>query len=135
MEARSIPKGVTALKIYFIILGIIYVVMGLILPPAMMTAMRAAMEAAAEFGAAPVAFGGIGFVWGFFLVCWGIFMIIIGPQLGQGRGWARIAAIVVGILSLPHFPVGTVLGILCLVILFGQEGKAYFITRPESSPA
>lgn len=128
MEARSIPKGVTVLKIYFIILGIIYVLMGLILPPIMMAVMRAAMEAAAEFGTAPVAFGGIGFVWGFFLVCWGIFMIIIGPQLGRGRGWARIAAIVVGILSLPSFPVGTVLGILCLVYLLGDECKAYFMT-------
>ncbi len=128
MEARSIPKGVTVLKIYFLIVGILSILMGLILPPIMMVAMRAAMEAAAEFGTTPLAFGGVGFVWGFFFVCWGIFQIIIGLQLGQGRGWARIAAIVVGILSLPNIPIGTVLGILCLVHLLGDEGKAYFMT-------
>lgn len=128
MEARSIPKGVTVLKIYFIIVGILSILMGFILPPIMMVAMRAAMEAAPEFGTTPVAFGGVGFVCGFFFFCWGIFEIIIGLQLGRGRGWARIAAIVVGILSLPNIPIGTVLGILCLVHLLGDEGKAYFMT-------
>lgn len=128
MEARSIPKGVTVLKIYFMIAGILSILMGLILPPIMMVAMRAAMEAAAEFSTTPVAFGGVGFVWGFIFICWGIFMIVIGLQLGQGKGWARIAAIVVGIISLPSIPVGTVLGILCLVYLLGDECKAYFVT-------
>ncbi len=128
MEARSIPKGVTVLKIYFMVLGIIYAVLGLIIPPIFMRVMQAAMEASAEFSTPSVAFGGAGFVWGFFIVCWGIFMIVIGLQLGSGKGWARIAAIVVGILSLPSFPGGTVLGILCLVYLLGDECKAYFVT-------
>ncbi|MFQ5905110.1 MAG: hypothetical protein ACE5JA_00905 [bacterium] len=125
MEARSMPTGVAVLKWYFIIVGIISIIMALIVPSIFAAVMRAAVEATGEFGAG-AAVGGVGFFWAFFLICWGIFEIFIGLHLGKGRGWARIAAIVVGIVSLPSIPIGTVLGILCLVILFGQEGKAYF---------
>jgi len=125
MEARSMPTGVGVLKWYFVIAGILSILFALVLPSIMATIMRAAMEATGEFGAG-AAVGGIGFFWAFCAICWGIFEIFIGLNLGKGRGWARIAAIIVGILSLPSIPIGTVLGILCLVILFGQEGKAYF---------
>lgn len=131
MEARSIPKGVTVLKIYFIVLGIIYVLLGLILPPIMMATVRASMEAAGEFGAPAVAFAGAGLLWGFLLIlflCWGILMIIIGLHLSKGYRWARIGAIIVGVWSLCSIPVGTVLGILCLAFLENEEGWAYFHT-------
>jgi len=126
MESRSIPTGVAVLKWYFIIWGIITILMGLILPWMIVGMMRMAMEATGEVEAQAVA-GGIAFFWGFFAVCWGIFDILIGFFLGKGAGWARIAAIIVGILSLLSFPIGTILGIICLVVLFGEEGKAYFM--------
>ena len=127
MEAKKMPTGVVVLQWYFIILGGISVLMGLVLPPIFTGIMRAAMlEADPELCPFTVIFGLIAFFWGFFGVAYGTFQILIGVFLGRGRGWARIAALVVGILSLLNVPVGTVLGILCLVVLLSEEGKAYF---------
>ena len=126
MESRSMPTGVGVLKWYFIIWGVITIILGLTMPWMIVSMMRMAVEATGEVGAEALA-GGIAFFWGFFAICWGIFDVFIGIFLGKGAGWARIAAIIVGILSLLSFPVGTVLGIICLVVLFSEEGKAYFM--------
>jgi hypothetical protein len=127
MEARKTPTGIVVLQWYFIILGGISILLGLVLPPIFAGIMRAAMlEAEPELYPISAVFGLIAFFWGLFGVGYGAFQVLIGVFLGKGRGWARIAALVVGILSLFNVPVGTVLGILCLVFLLGEEGKAYF---------
>ncbi len=132
MEGRSMPTGVAVLKWFFIIWGIISILLAFVLPSffmAMFGAMQGMGEELGDVGAeAGAMLGGIMFVWSFFIICWGIFEILIGVFLGKGMPWARIAAIIVGILSLLSFPVGTALGIITLVVLFGQEGKAYFQT-------
>jgi uncharacterized membrane protein HdeD (DUF308 family) len=130
MEAKKMPTGIGVLKWYYIILGIISCLAGLILPPVVGAIMRAAMTATQDSSALPLPVAGVTGVvlaiYGVFVVCWGIFEILIGINLGRGNGWARIAAIVVGIISLLSIPIGTVLGILCLVFLNSDEGKAYF---------
>jgi hypothetical protein len=133
MEGRSMPTGVAVLKWFFIIWGIISILLAFVLPSLFMAVFGAMQgmgeelgEVGTEAGAMGAMLGGFMFVWSFFIICWGIFEILIGVFLGKGMPWARIAAIVIGILSLPSFPVGTALGIIALVVLFGQEGKAYF---------
>jgi len=42
------------------------------------------------------------------------------------RAWARWVAIVLAILGLPGFPVGTAFGVLILVYLLGDEGRQAF---------
>jgi hypothetical protein len=127
MEAKKTPTGIVVLQWYFIILGCMSVLAGLILPPIFAGVMRAAMmEAEPELCPVSAIFGIIAFFWGLFGVGYGAFQILIGVFLGKGRGWARIAALVVGILSLFNVPIGTVLGVLCLVFLLNEEGKAYF---------
>ena len=49
--------------------------------------------------------------------------IIAGWGLSQRKSWARILAIILAILSLPQFPVGTAIGVYALVILFNEESK------------
>jgi hypothetical protein len=49
--------------------------------------------------------------------------IIAGWGLSQRKSWARILAIILAILSLPQFPVGTAIGVYALVILFNDESK------------
>ena len=49
--------------------------------------------------------------------------IIAGWGLSQRKSWARILTIILAILSLPQFPVGTAIGIYALVILFNEESK------------
>jgi len=47
--------------------------------------------------------------------------IIGGFGLLKKRSWARMLLIIVGILSLPNFPLGTILGIYTLWVLFNDE--------------
>jgi len=52
--------------------------------------------------------------------------IIAGWGLSKRKSWARILAIILAILSLPHIPIGTAIGVYALVILFNPEAKALF---------
>jgi hypothetical protein len=49
--------------------------------------------------------------------------ILAGWGLSQRKSWARILAIILAILSLPQFPIGTAIGVYALVILFNEESK------------
>ena len=59
--------------------------------------------------------------------------IVAGYGLLKYKGWARILAIILAILNLVLFPIGTVLGIYTLVIMFNGETEALF--RGEAAPA
>lgn len=52
--------------------------------------------------------------------------IIAGWGLSQRKSWARVLTIVLSILALPQFPVGTALGVYALVIMFNDETKRLF---------
>ncbi len=50
--------------------------------------------------------------------------IIAGWGLSQRKSWARILAIIIGVVSLPQVPIGTALGIYAIIIMFNDEAKA-----------
>jgi fructose-specific phosphotransferase system IIC component len=52
--------------------------------------------------------------------------IVAGYGLLKYKSWARILAIILAILNLILFPIGTALGIYTLVIMFNDETKALF---------
>ena len=57
----------------------------------------------------------------------GLASIIVGLGLLRLQGWARWAAIVLAVIKLPAFPVGTVIGGLILAYLLGgEQGQAAF---------
>lgn len=62
----------------------------------------------------------------------GMMAVMALPSILTGRGllarrpWARIAGIVLGILSLPGFPVGTLIGAYALWVLFNDRTAAEF---------
>jgi len=58
---------------------------------------------------------------------------VAGSYLLEFKAWARILAIILGIVNLLFFPIGTALGIYTLVIMFNEETKALF--RGEGTPA
>jgi len=43
----------------------------------------------------------------------------------EGRAWGRVASIVIGVLSLLVFPLGTLLGVVMLIGAFDREVQAY----------
>ncbi|MFQ5905109.1 MAG: hypothetical protein ACE5JA_00900 [bacterium] len=129
MEARIMPTGVSVLKWYFIVIGIIFILVGAIAMPFIAVFFRVFMQAAGEFESFGMPSGGLlaylYVFWGFVAILWGVFHVFIGVHLGKGNGWARIAALITGTISL--FANGGILGILCLFIyLLSQESKAYF---------
>ena len=52
--------------------------------------------------------------------------VAAGYGLLKYKSWARILAIILAILNLFLFPIGTALGIYTLVIMFNEETKALF---------
>jgi hypothetical protein len=52
--------------------------------------------------------------------------ILTGRGLLNRRPWARIAGIILGILSLPGFPVGTLIGAYALWVLLNDQAAAEF---------
>lgn len=62
--------------------------------------------------------------------------LIAGFGLLARQSWARILAIVVAILGLLNFPVGTLIGLYALWVLLQEAGTAYFAGRhPRSQTA
>ena len=52
--------------------------------------------------------------------------MVAGIGLLKMRGWARIVAIIVGVLHILSFPLGTALGIYTLWVLLNAETEAMF---------
>lgn len=57
--------------------------------------------------------------------------VAAGIGLIKGKSWGRTLAIVNAILDLFGIPIGTIIGVLTLIYLFGQEVKEYFATAKE----
>jgi hypothetical protein len=68
----------------------------------------------------------IGTAVGLVLVTLAIPGLVAGYGLLTRKSWGRILAIVVGILSLINFPLGTAVGIYTLWVLFQEEATDYF---------
>jgi type IV secretory pathway VirB2 component (pilin) len=67
--------------------------------------------------------GGIGFV----VSAVAIAGVIAGWGLLTHQSWARVLTIIVGIISLIHFPLGTALGIYTLWVLFPPESEREYL--------
>ena len=54
----------------------------------------------------------------------GIPSLLTGWGLGKRKAWARILAIILGVLALPNVPIGTAIGIYAIIVMFNDEAKA-----------
>jgi hypothetical protein len=60
-----------------------------------------------------------------FAAC-GVLDLVIAAGIARGRRWARIAGIVMAIVYLIAVPVGTILGVIALLGLFGRDARDWF---------
>lgn len=66
------------------------------------------------------------------MVYWGVFGLLalvyfgIGYGLYAGKSWARMVAIILAVIGLLGFPIGTIISIIILIYLFKDDVKAYF---------
>ena len=86
-------------------------------------------DSEAELGATVVGFAGVALstVLGLFSAAF----LVTGWGLLKFKPWARIAGIIVAMLSLFQFPLGTAFGVYALVILFRKETEALFAKQPD----
>jgi hypothetical protein len=78
-------------------------------------------------------FWGLGTVIAALLVLFAIPGIIGGIGLLKRKEWARILVLIVGFFDLLHIPLGTILGIYTLWVLFNDQVIKLF--RPQSATA
>jgi hypothetical protein len=55
---------------------------------------------------------------------------VVGIGLLRMRPWARMGALVLALLGLPGFPIGTVAGVLIIAYLLSAEGRQAFTVQP-----
>jgi hypothetical protein len=60
--------------------------------------------------------------------------IFVGVGLWRCRPWARVAGIVISILDLALMPLGTLIGIYGLCVLFSKPTEALFTGAPATLP-
>ncbi|MHB0858650.1 MAG: hypothetical protein ACYC5M_13925 [Anaerolineae bacterium] len=121
-ERTRRPEYVTLIAIYHLLMGglallgaLAIVVFGM-LP--ILFAVQEAMPLAISLAA--LAFG---------VVLVGILAVAslaVGYGLLRMQNWARWGAIILAVLMLPGFPVSTVIGVLILIYLLGDEGRRVF---------
>ncbi len=70
--------------------------------------------------------GTLGFVLFGLAAAVGIVELITAAGVAKGRPWGRVLGILLGVLMLPLFPVGTVLGIFILLGLLGRGAQEWF---------
>ena len=73
----------------------------------------------------------VGMAVGLLLVVLGIPGLVAGAGLLARKPWARILAIVVGILGLVNVPIGTAIGVYTLFVLMQDAATEYF--APQAS--
>lgn len=61
----------------------------------------------------------------FFSLAWTVFQFFTSRAIQEGKGWARVAAVVIAILGLLSFPIGTALGVFMLVGAFDPAVQQY----------
>ena len=54
--------------------------------------------------------------------------LLAGYGLLTGKSWGRILAIVVGVLGLFNFPIGTLIGVYTLWVLLQEDASVYFLS-------
>jgi zinc-ribbon domain len=83
--------------------------------------------------------GGPPFIgWIISMVAWALLVVAAatvaaGVGLLQYKSWARVFAIVISVLLLFHFPIGTAVAVYAFWVLFSQEGQRFYKSRSEST--
>lgn len=71
-------------------------------------------------------FGGVLLLASLILILLGIFQLAVAYGIYEREPWAKISVMLFAILGLLSFPVGTILSIIILILLFTPEVKTYF---------
>jgi hypothetical protein len=126
------------LKLHVTILGWLYIVGNAIflLIGAFVFMLLAGIGVASGDSQAMAILSIVGTVVGALLAVLAIPGLVAGYGLLARKAWGRVLAIVVGILGLINFPVGTAIGIYAILVLLQEGANGYFMspTSNEREP-
>jgi len=121
-ERRKRADYVTLIAIYQFVSGALYLVGALAMVVLAALPVVLAVDEPVGLGVtlAVLCFGMI------VLGAFGIARLVVGFGLLRMQSWARWAAVVLAVLGLGGFPIGTAVGVLILIYLLGDEGREAF---------
>ncbi len=73
------------------------------------------------------------YVVGVIIVLYTIPSMIAGIGLINGKKWALVLAIIMGIISLPVFPLGTAIGVYAIIVFLMDHSETYKQNLPQNS--
>jgi uncharacterized membrane protein (DUF2068 family) len=73
------------------------------------------------------------YVVGVIIILFTIPSMIAGIGLINGKKWALILALIMGIISLPVFPLGTAIGVYAIIVFLMDHSEAYKQDHPQNS--
>jgi hypothetical protein len=111
------------------IVAVLYIIFG-ILGLALALLVLVAGVGAGLFSAdrdAAIAGGACGTIAAVFIAILSLPNLIAGIGLKNRRQWARVLTIILSVLNLFQFPIGTALGVYALWALLNEQSKSYFV--------
>jgi hypothetical protein len=121
LDQQQLHLHVTILGWLLIVGNALFLVMGVFL-----FLLLAGIGVASGDSQAIAILGVVGTAVGLLLAVLGIPGIVAGYGLLIRKAWGRILAIVVGVLGLINFPIGTAIGIYTLFVLLQEAATGYF---------
>ena len=76
--------------------------------------------------------GALGIILAAVSAAFGAIDIIAAVGVRRRASWARVLGVVLGVLMLPLFPVGTILGLFIIAGLLGAGGREWFSPGPAN---
>ncbi|MDD5693653.1 MAG: hypothetical protein WC437_00695 [Patescibacteria group bacterium] len=77
-------------------------------------------------GVGAVIFGSVGLFIAVVLAAFAVLMFLTAKGVKEKKNWAKIVGIVLAVLNLPNFPLGTIIGILILIGLLDEQAAVWF---------
>jgi hypothetical protein len=121
MNARDMQQHVTILGWLYVIGHALFLAIGVFLFLLLTTIGLAVNDPEARL-VLPI----VGTALGSLLILLGLPGLIAGYGLLTAKSWARILALVIGILNLVNVPIGTIIGVYACWVLLQQPTREYF---------
>lgn len=117
----DVSKHVNIIGVIYIVFGCLYAIAGLVFMTGLSTIGDLVDDDVAE---GVLSFSGV--TLGVILLVLAALQIAAGVGLKKYENWARILTIIISVISLFSFPIGTVIGVYALWVLLKSETRALF---------
>jgi hypothetical protein len=123
----DMPSKISTAKVMLQILGWFSIAVGAFLMLMFFLAGAIFGTASGDGAVAAAIFGVLGLGFGIFAVGFGVLHLFTARGMVQRKPWAKVCAIVLAILHVVNFPIGTVLSVFIFIGIFSDEANTWFV--------